>query len=286
MEYEHLDESWKIGDNLYQCPLCEKTYPKKGIMSHIRRTHQGVKFGDGYNGCYGDPGFKRKISDASKERYDSLLGPYTTYKVECYKCGKPFNVVERQSYYPSKDRYYCSRKCANTRNHTAETKEKIKMGVIKHMIENGVPERTCYTFEPKHYFCQVCGVEVTTNRKYCNGCLKKHRQQHMSELKVYRSDCSFQFHLSTYPEEFDFNLIKEHGWYSAANRGNNVNGVNRDHCVSIKYGFDNNIDPKIIRHPANCQLLTHSDNVTKYTKCSMTIEELLEKIEKWNNKYK
>lgn len=65
----------------------------------------------------------------------------------------------------------------------------------------------------------------------------------------------------------------------------NLNGISRDHIISINYGFKNNIDYKIISHPANCQLLRHSENSKKYTKCDLTLKELLNKIKKWNKKY-
>ena len=87
------------------------------------------------------------------------------------------------------------------------------------------------------------------------------------------------------PEEFDFELIKRYGWYKAKNHGNNLTGISRDHMVSIKYGFEHNVDPKIISHPANCKLMIHSENVRKYNKCSITLEELLVRIENWNKKY-
>lgn len=75
------------------------------------------------------------------------------------------------------------------------------------------------------------------------------------------------------------------GWYKAKNKGNNLNGVSRDHIISVKYGFENNIDPKIISHPANCQLLRHNDNVSKGKNNHITLQELLLKIEEWDKKY-
>jgi hypothetical protein len=107
----------------------------------------------------------------------------------------------------------------------------------------------------------------------------------LQKLSDYRLACKFNFNIGDYPDEFDFKLIENHGWYSAKNRGNNLNGVSRDHIVSVKFGFENSIDPKIISHPANCQLLRHNDNVSKHKKCSMTIEDLLEKIQKWDDRY-
>ena len=69
------------------------------------------------------------------------------------------------------------------------------------------------------------------------------------------------------------------------NRGNNLDGVSRDHIVSVKYGYENGIDPQIIAHPANCQLLNHNENVSKGEKCGIKYEQLKQKITEWNIKY-
>ena len=68
--------------------------------------------------------------------------------------------------------------------------------------------------------------------------------------------CSFTFSIKDYPDEFGLNLLKDKKMYSAANHGNNQNGVSRDHMYSCAEGFKRNISPLIISHPANCQLIT------------------------------
>ena len=144
------------------------------------------------------------------------------------------------------------------------------------------------------HFCKYCSSLVDTdqfkinNKRVCEPCKKlnmKKRGAHMSEIQKYRSACSFKFSLNDFPEEFDFSLIEKYGWYSAANRGNNLNGVSRDHMISIMYGFKNGIPAKIISHPANCTLMRHNDNVSKSTGCSITLEELKLRIEEWDKKY-
>jgi hypothetical protein len=112
------------------------------------------------------------------------------------------------------------------------------------------------------------------------------KERDLKQLNDYRLECSFSFSLQQFPDEFDFSLIEKYGWYSAKNRGNNLGGVSRDHIVSVKFGYDNGIDPKIISHPANCQLLIHNDNVSKNKKCGITLDELINKIKEWDNKYK
>ena len=54
---------------------------------------------------------------------------------------------------------------------------------------------------------------------------------------------------------------------------------------SVYDGYKNNIDSKIISHPANCQLMQQTKNSSKYKKSSITLEALLERIKKWNKKY-
>lgn len=65
-----------------------------------------------------------------------------------------------------------------------------------------------------------------------------------------------------------------------------MNGVSRDHMYSVSEGFNNNISPSIISHPSNCKLMTHTQNNKKNAKCTITIDELLERIKLWDLKYK
>lgn len=52
--------------------------------------------------------------------------------VTCYKCGKSFEVIEDESKFPIKTKYFCSRSCANTRTLNDETKNKISKGLKKY----------------------------------------------------------------------------------------------------------------------------------------------------------
>ena len=101
----------------------------------------------------------------------------------------------------------------------------------------------------------------------------------------YKLQCQFNFALSDFPDEFDFDLIRKYGWYKAKNKGNNPNGVSRDHMYSVMEGYRNNVDPSIISHPANCRLIRHNDNISKLDGSTITLEQLLDRIEKWNKKY-
>jgi hypothetical protein len=75
-----------------------------------------------------------------------------------------------------------------------------------------------------------------------------------------------------------YDLLSSKGLY---NRENNILGVVKDHRLSIKFGFENSIDPKVIGHPANCEFLYYSQNASKGSNSSITLEELLELIKNW-----
>lgn len=85
--------------------------------------------------------------------------------------------------------------------------------------------------------------------------------------------------------ESEAKLIEKYGIF---NQTTNTKGVVRDHIYSRKSGFLNGVFPEILRHPCNCQIITHAENVSKAQKGkqhqdadSQTLEELFEKIEKY-----
>lgn len=116
----------------------------------------------------------------------------------------------------------------------------------------------------------------------------KYHQSIIADKQHYAVLCKFKFSISQFPKWFDGSLIEEHGWYSTpgSRKGvRNLNGVSRDHKISVDYGYQHGIDPQIIRHPANCQLVLHNDNQRKNTKCSTTIEQLIKDISIFNVLY-
>jgi hypothetical protein len=138
--------------------------------------------------------------------------------------------------------------------------------------------------------CLCCNKRLPFNKRkntYCNQeCKNEFFRRNRTEIENYKKDCQFKFNLKDFNDEFDFILIKKCGWYKAKNRGDNLDGVSRDHMYSIMEGFRNNIDAKLISHPANCKLMIHNKNVSKNDKCSITLKELNERIKEWNEKYK
>lgn len=210
----------------------------------------------------------------------------------CPKCNVTHEKVGR----------FCSRSCANSRGiRSSETKKKISKKLsgrklsekhIQNISGDNHPKRKGRNLPPiisVEKSCLKCGSNFTTKRydqRYCSIiCFNKRNTDNRTEFHNYRLECKFDFNVFDYPDEFDLSMIEEYGIYSASNRGNNLMGISRDHMVSVRYGFDNNILAEIISHPANCVLMQHKLNSSKKTKCSISIEELLIRIDKWNKKY-
>jgi hypothetical protein len=124
--------------------------------------------------------------------------------------------------------------------------------------------------------CKVCknAKHILYSSKICEDCKEP--------LRLYKEKCKFTFNVYNFPCKFDLSLIKMFGWYSPTNsKEPNLNGISRDHMISITDGFILNLDPYLISHPANCQLINHIDNQKKGRGSSITVEELIEKVKNW-----
>lgn len=196
----------------------------------------------------------------------------------CEKCGNTFEQTHSQREWDTGKnvRRFCCISCSNSRGkRTDEFKNHLRELFSKN--------------ENVEVTCPVCGKKFLTNKKtFCSSKCAHEAQKNnnLDDLKVYRRRCAFTFALNQFPNEFDFKLVEKYGWYAASNSKNpNIDGVSRDHMLSVKYGFIHKIDPKIISHPANCMLVRQNENASKNSDCSITYEQLLERIKTWEDKY-
>jgi len=56
-------------------------------------------------------------------------------------------------------------------------------------------------------------------------------------------------------------------------------GYHLDHKYSIWQGFTNNVSPEIIGHIKNLEMLPYQENLSKFNKCSITLQQLIESID-------
>jgi hypothetical protein len=213
------------------------------------------------------------IADIMDTTYKSImnrahrLDVKTVYhkKITCLNCGVEFEGAI------SHNRKFCGSSCSATFNNkgrvvTEEQKQKVREKLTKPKKEKVVKQRNCR-------FCYE-NVIIEKHKIICDNCK-------INFYKFYKPLCVFEFDITEYKNKFDLESVKNNGWYSPKNKGNNLKGVSKDHMYSVRDGFINKIDPKIIKHPANCQLLLHSENNSKNYNSSITIEELMERIKNW-----
>jgi len=146
--------------------------------------------------------------------------------------------------------------------------------------------RVKISLQPRKIISCACCGKKTKNAKFCTtACWLSSINQTKTDFEQYAKQCKFKFNVYEYPNFFDLMLIEQHGWYSPSNKNNNLNGVSRDHCFSIKRGFEESVDPAIISHPANCKLVLHKDNQRKNRNCSITLDQLKQNIHAFNDLY-
>ena len=73
--YIKLDNSWKVGDNQYKCPYCNKIY-KSGITTHILRKHLKPEL---YKIKHGDP-WNKGLTKETDERVRKIGETFSKYR--------------------------------------------------------------------------------------------------------------------------------------------------------------------------------------------------------------
>ena len=252
------------------CIICHKEYSAKGIFSHFFASHDTIGIvimqkirNKGTDKSFRNPGFRSRHKPVAKPKHP---------------CGNPdcHNLTKTK---------FCSHHCSavvSNKNRTKESYTKAAKTLLENKINAGwtpkIRKSKYIPSLPKQRICSVCGKVDETRARFqsdkCSFC---------NDSLTYRESCKFTFNLKDYPDEFDLSLLSKHGMF---NPRTNQKGVSRDHLLSIHYGKTNRVDPKIMSHPANCQLILHSENKRKQHFSSITLEELLIRIAAWDAKYK
>ena len=132
LNYKNNKEKYKIFENLFKCPLCNKIFSNKGFIQHIKKEHYNkenniINLGKHYS--YQSIDFKNKLRIAIDKKYGKIIKK----EFICEKCNKIFYVNERE--FKIKEHKFCSRHCANSHILSDETKNKISNSVSKSIKE-------------------------------------------------------------------------------------------------------------------------------------------------------
>jgi len=189
----------------------------------------------------------------------------------CINCK---NVLEYKKRYNK----FCDSSCAATFNNLNSSPQRKRGPDPKINLPNK-KERQRESARLKRWTINISGPYSKIVISKCSVCSsislgpkwKKYCQSHTKNYShAQRAKYWFTFKLSDYSNLFDFSLLKKYGMRSS----NNLNGVVRDHKVSVADAIKHNYDPYYIKHPLNCELMLHSENSKKRSKSSITYEEL------------
>jgi len=98
----------------------------------------------------------------------------------------------------------------------------------------------------------------------------------ITQKEEYYKCCRFE--IKDYKTIPGYDLLCEHAWFHPLS---NPKGVSRDHMFSVSEGFKQGVSADLIKHPANCRIVKHSENSSKGSKCSLTLDQLNDRIQKW-----
>jgi len=191
---------------MWSCKYCKKEFNFKRATekaNHTRWCKSNPKRNDTTN-----------LSLAQIKFNEEKLGKLKKFKVKCHNCNSDMIVTEREKQFPKKEKYFCSRSCANSRIISNEIKKKISEKLSKPKIK--VKCKNCKKiFEKKKKIQKFCSVECGIKYR------SKKALENYDDYKLYRRACEFKFDIKDYPDKFDFELIEKYGWYKAKNRGDN-----------------------------------------------------------------
>lgn len=77
--------------------------------------------------------------------------------------------------------------------------------------------------------------------------------------RIYARESNWKGSMVEFFNSAELEKLKSFGFFSKTNAG----GYVRDHIVSRKIGFEYKLPPEILRHPANLQFISHSENISK-----------------------
>lgn len=115
-------------------------------------------------------------SNKCQRDFEMKQNPINGHSVKCHNCNKDILVFERDKTFPSKEKYYCSRSCANSRKWDDAHKKKLSdvcknSDKIKLAGKLSAKKRVKEKIEVRK--CPICNKEIdifyyNRNRIYCS----------------------------------------------------------------------------------------------------------------------
>lgn len=236
---------------------CSKECKKKhcvDVWNDERRLEYSLRFSGKNN-----PNFGKRWSDEQRlkqsiQMKEQMKDPVRRHSSGNANRGKKFSKERIENMFAN--RTYKS----FSRPHTEETKLKIGNSSRDRMMSEDTKAKFRKIMEEKGYWVKLIDKPI---------------------VEIYKSLSNWNKRIFDLIDDFEqLTLIKNFGVYNCKT---NKEGVVRDHMFSRQDGFEMGVFPEILRHPANCQILTHRNNcakrITRYRdRSDITLDNLFDKI--------
>ena len=257
--------------------ICYKPRPKVSVEEHIKKSQEENEiFYNQIMELYEDYNFTdiQKKLNISHNKFKSIKELYSIKENTKFISHKQLGVIK-----------FCKHILHKETSITIDDYNKVKNILLKHLYEDNMSPldiKNLYQFEYSDFGMLLKGSFDIKLRSLKDASKNYHTNigtyDNKTEKEIYYLNCAFRFGLDDFKRVEGFDLIQKYGMYSVPD---NLNGMARDHMISIYYGWTHNIPPEVIRHPANCRIINQRENSSKGEKCSISIEELYERIKNW-----
>lgn len=168
----------------------------------------------------------------------------------------------------------CNQKCASILH------ERTFEVICKNCSAKFLKVRSEFIKSKNHFCSRSCAVSFNN--------LRENSPKRLSDdvYSSYKEQCRFKFDVYKYPNMFDLEQLDLQGWFTTSNskrRLKNLDGMSRDHILSISEAFENGYDPYYISHICNCQLISQRENSIKNHKSSISYLELIHNVNQYDH---
>lgn len=230
-----------------QCPVCKLAFyvsPSRSTQITCAKKCYGI-----YHSGEHNPNFGKKWSEEKKrlqsEKIKSTVDHVYKYKAGSANRGKKFSAERIEAMHGHRD------SSSYSHPHSDESKRII-----------GLKSSEKWTDEYKK---RQYELGVATNRIIPDDM--------RTDFEIYQRESHWIKRMWDLVEGSE--LVQKLGTF---NPNNNTSGCVRDHRISKTDGFKLGLFPEILRHPVNCQIISHSENSSKGEKSSITARELIDNI--------
>ena len=129
--------------SVWKCKHCEKSF----------ESYSTSQKGNHSRWCKSNPRYKEIVAksvQSGRRQADTKYGSFKEYVVKCVTCSSDITIKEREKLFPSKDKYHCSRSCANSNGGIAKRNKLYKKGLLSYQAIGRL-------FHMKQ--CIVCGFD-------------------------------------------------------------------------------------------------------------------------------